>query len=160
MPPLTPRVRDATEADVPPLVAMMRLFDAGDHERREREHLVQALASLTSNPRLGRVSIADTGGEPLGYALVTFAFDLALGGPAAHLAEIYVRPAARRRGLGALLLAHAERVAAGAGARRLRVSIAPENELAFALCRGRGYEPSPRIPFVKDLSAGTTHDGR
>ncbi|MBK7971839.1 MAG: GNAT family N-acetyltransferase [Deltaproteobacteria bacterium] len=150
------RIRIATDADAAPLLAMMRLFHAGENARLDRERLRGSLAELVTDARLGRVLIAEAGAEPLGYAVVTFGFDLAVGGRDASLTELYVRPTARRRGLGALLLAEVERAALAAGARHLRLSVFPENEPAFTLYRSRGFQTPPRVPLSKALTTAAT----
>lgn len=160
MPSPAPSVRLATDADRPALTAMIRLFHAGEDRRTTRERAEAALAALLADDRLGHVLVAEAGGEPLGYAVVGFGFDLALGGRDALLAELYVRPAARRRGLGALLVADAERRALGTGARQLRLALLPENEPAFTLFRGRGFEPLPRVLLAKPLTDDPIHEPR
>ncbi len=160
MPSTTPRVRLATDDDRPALTAMIRLFHAAEDRRTTREHTEAALAALLADDRLGRVLVADAGAEPLGYAIVTLGFDVALGGRDALLRELYVRPAARRRGLGALLAAEAERFALATGARQLRLALLPENEPALTLFRGRGFEPLPRVLLAKPLTDDSTHETR
>lgn len=61
----------------------------------------------------------------------------------AEVKRMYVRAAARRRGLARLMLAELERSAAGAGVRELVLNTGPQQPEAIALYESAGYEPVP-----------------
>lgn len=119
-----PHPRDARHDDLPALLALEARFP-GDRlsARQFRRHLQSPSA---------RLRVLDDG---CGYALVF----VRRGSRVARLYSIAVDPAARDRGLGALLLADAEAVAEVLGATRLRLEVRVDNIAAIALYRARGY---------------------
>ena len=63
---------------------------------------------------------------------------------------MFVVPAAQRRGLARLVLAHLERTAAEAGVRALVLETGAAQPEAIALYTSSGYEPVPGFGYYKD----------
>lgn len=123
------RVRRATAADLPALLALEDDAFAGDRLSRAqyRRHLHSASAALL---------VADSPGEGLlGSALVFFRRGSAL----ARLYSIATTPAARGRGVGAALLAAAEQAVRARGGRALRLEVRVDNAAAMRLYERAGY---------------------
>ncbi len=59
-----------------------------------------------------------------------------------------VFPEARRRGVGAALLAKAEELAAAAGTKRMSLVVEDDNPAGLALYQRTGYRPAATRPFV------------
>lgn len=96
-----------------------------------------AFATLLALP--GRCAfIAGEAGEPLGFVLLGLAAD------EAEVITLAVLPAARRRGIGAALVAAAAREAATRGATRLFLEVAEDNAPARALYARTGFVPVGR----------------
>jgi ribosomal protein S18 acetylase RimI-like enzyme len=122
-------VRTATPADLDALVALeLSAFCGVRMSRRQyRRHLASPGAA---------VLVAAAPGEGLlGSALVFFRS----GSSRARLYSIATAPAARGRGLGARLLAAAERAARERGCRALRLEVRVDNAAAIALYERAGY---------------------
>jgi ribosomal protein S18 acetylase RimI-like enzyme len=122
-------VRAATPADLDALVALELRAFSGDRMSRPqyRRHLASPGAA---------VLVADVPGEGLlGSALVFFR----RGSTLARLYSIATAPAARGRGIGAGLLAAAERAARERGCRALRLEVRVDNTAAIALYERAGY---------------------
>ena len=130
------RVRPARPADVPALVAIEAESFAGDRlaERQFRAHARRE----TNGARL----VAERGGEVVGNVLVLFR----RGTRRARLYSIAVSPRARGLGLGAILLAAAERAARASGAAELALEVRVDNAAAIALYESRGYSRIGRKP--------------
>ena len=99
-------IRPVERSDVPAVVAMVH--ELADFERApEQCHLTAAQlteALFTDSPALfGHVAAVD--GEPVGMALWFLNFSTWQGVHGIYLEDLYVRPAARRSGVGAALLA-------------------------------------------------------
>ena len=105
------------------------------------------------------------------------AFDSLLGQAGVHLAEVpdgfilmrtvadeaeiltlAVRPAARRRGVGAALVARGAAEAAARGARRLFLEVAEDNEAARALYGRAGFSEAGRRPRYYARADGSRRD--
>lgn len=120
-------LRTARPADLPALLALESRFP-GDRlsPRQFRHHL--------RNPR-ARLRVLLHGAELAGYALLL----LRAGSDKARLYSIAVDPGRRGLGLGARLLADAERQARQAGAVELRLEVRTDNAAAVGLYEARGY---------------------
>lgn len=76
----------------------------------------------------------DTFGRLVGYVVALVMAD------EGEIADLAVHPAARRNGVGALLLARAEEEAARCGVRSMYLEVRASNESALGLYRSRGFE--------------------
>lgn len=124
----TIRIRHATLADLPALVALERRAFTTDHlsPRQYRHHL--------TNPRALVLAAVDTSGL-LGKAVVLFR----KGSSVARLYSIAVDDAARGRGIAKALLRAVERGARTRGCTRMRLEVAQKNVGAVALYESLGY---------------------
>jgi ribosomal-protein-alanine N-acetyltransferase len=121
-------IRPARPEDLPGLLELEQASFTGDRlsQRQYRHHL--------AHPR-NRLLVAARGREILGSTLVF----LRAGSDLARLYSIAVAERARGHGLGAALLAAAERAARAGGARRMRLEVRSDNPPALALYLSRGY---------------------
>ena len=144
-------IRPAGEADVPFLLASMVDFNRHEGIAWDPAEGEAPLRRLLGDPRLGRVVVFSSGGEPAGYAVVSYGYDLEFAGPDAFLTEMYVVPGARGRGLGrwALDAIAAELRASGHGA--LHLQVRPENVGAQRLYLSAGFEGTTRMFMSKRL---------
>ena len=135
-------IRPATEADVPLVLRFIRelaeyeklLHEVVATEARLRETLFGARAHA-------EVVIAEEGGEPVGFALFFHNYSTFLAQPGIYLEDLYVRPEARGRGAGRLLLAHLARLAKERGCGRLEWWVLDWNEPAIRFYRALGAQP-------------------
>ena len=105
---MTFTLRPATNSDVPALLPRSRALQ--DHEGIEISDvaLEQAMREMLANPNLGCVFVIDDDGRDVGYAFLSFSFDLEFGGREAWLTELFIDDAVRGRGAGAFTLAAIE----------------------------------------------------
>lgn len=124
------RVRPATRADLAALVALEQSAFSGDRLSRAqyRRHLASASAQV--------LLAQDVDGAVLGSALLLFRRDSTL----ARLYSIATAPAARGRGIGAMLLAAAEVAARERRCRALRLEVRVDNVAAIGLYERAGYQ--------------------
>jgi GNAT superfamily N-acetyltransferase len=135
------RVRDATPADVPLLLAMFAELAEYEH----LEHIMRADQQLLSEALFGErpaaeALIAESDHEAAGYAVYypTFSSFLAIQG--IWLEDLFVRPAHRKAGVGRALLAAVAARLHERGGERLEWSALDWNELALGFYRGLGAE--------------------
>jgi GNAT superfamily N-acetyltransferase len=137
--PLT--LRAATPDDVPLILRFIR--ELADYERllHEVEATEERLRETLFGPRAyAEVVIAETQGEPQGFALFFHNYSTFLAKPGIYLEDLYVRPEARGRGIGRKLLAHLARIAKERGCGRLEWWVLDWNEPARRFYRSLGAE--------------------
>ena len=110
------QVREATEADVPLILEFIR----GLAEYEKLADSVVATEDVIRESLFGvrpyaEVLIAESGGNPAGFALFFHNFSTFIGRPGIYLEDLFVKPEYRGRGFGKALLV---RLAALAAARR------------------------------------------
>lgn len=127
-------IRQATPADLPSIASLVERYwefeGIGDFQRPRIESL---LGQLLTAPDRGAIWVAETDLRPCAYLLAVFMFSLEHGGLMAEIDEFFVLPELRSTGIGAQLLAAAERDMAARGLRRLQLQLGVENH------RGRGF---------------------
>jgi GNAT superfamily N-acetyltransferase len=135
------RVRAATPADLPVIAELIR-------ELAAYEKLSSAVcfdtAELTDNlfgPRpYAEVLIAEVDDSVQAFALFFHNFSTFLGRPGIYLEDLFVRPAARRQGLGRALLSTLAQIALERKCGRLEWSVLDWNTDAITFYRGLGAE--------------------
>ena len=126
-------------ADVATLLPMMDDFNAGEQIAVEATALRRALDRLLGDAGVGRVWLIRSGSDTVGYAVVTFGYDLEFAGRDAFITELYLQPSARGRGIGRIALASIEKEANALGIRAIHLMVRPDNEAAAALYASAGY---------------------
>jgi ribosomal protein S18 acetylase RimI-like enzyme len=91
-------------------------------------------------------------GGVLGYAIVTYGYDLEFGGRDAFLTDLCVAPQWRRRGVATALLRAAVARARQGRAAALHLGVRPENRAAIRLYERAGFENAPRNLMTKLLA--------
>jgi GNAT superfamily N-acetyltransferase len=135
------RVRAATPADVPALLAMFAELAAYEH----LEHILVADETRLADALFGErpaaeALIAEVDGEPAGYAVFYPTFSSFLGTRGIWLEDLFVRPAHRKAGVGRALLAAVAAALVERGGERLEWSALEWNELALGFYRGLGAQ--------------------
>jgi ribosomal protein S18 acetylase RimI-like enzyme len=141
------------ERDLDALMTMMEAFNRFESIVWTRATGEAPLRQLIGEPSLGFVVLArETADAPnLGYAVVTFGFDLEWGGRDAFLTELWLEPEARGHGVGARVLAAVERKARAEGARAMHLMVRHANANAQALYRRAGYGVPDRLFMTRRL---------
>ncbi|MBM9468189.1 GNAT family N-acetyltransferase [Nakamurella leprariae] len=136
-------VRPIEPRDVPAVVAMVH--ELAEYERLPQEcHLTEAQlrASLFATRPAVFGLVADPDGTgPVGYALWFLNYSTWEGVHGIHLEDLYVRPAARGRGLGRDLLTRLAAIAHDRGHARVEWSVLDWNAPSIAFYRSLGAEP-------------------
>src|ERR1700754_2522034 len=105
-------VRSATRDDVPVLLSLIRELA----EFEKLLHVVEAdeaglAEELFGEPRVAEALIAELSGEVVGFALFFHNFSTFVGRKGLYLEDLYVRPHARRRGVGRALITFVAKIA-------------------------------------------------
>jgi GNAT superfamily N-acetyltransferase len=139
--------RNATEEDIPALLAMQERFFADMGDPLDLDASGRAMRELVSDPRLGRLLVTDGG-----YMVLGFGFSLEFGGRDAFVDELYLVPEARGRGLGSVALRVAEEVCRETGIQALHLEVAHDNPRARELYARSGYYAHERHLMTKRLT--------
>jgi ribosomal protein S18 acetylase RimI-like enzyme len=149
------QARAAKAIDLPILLEMIEDLYEIDHIAFDPKGLVPALETLLRDPSLGNVWIFVQDEAVLGYAIVTFGFDLEFNGRDAILTDFYLLPACRGRGLGQIALSLVEREARKAGVHAMHLFVDPANERAVRLYRHGDFETSHRVAMTRRLDGSS-----
>jgi ribosomal protein S18 acetylase RimI-like enzyme len=145
-------LRLARATDSRRLLEMMADFSVGEGITPDPRRLRTALSRLLRERDLGRVWLILESGELVGYAVLTFGYDLEFMGRDAFLTELYVNKELRGRGIGRRALALIERQAVGLHARAVHLMVRAENIRAFTLYASAGYEAPRRVMLSRIIT--------
>ena len=112
----------------------------------DQPRIEACLSDLLSQPARGACWVAEDEGRLCGYLLAVFMFSLEHGGLMAEIDELFVSHDMRSAGVGAAMLAAAERELAGRGLVRLQLQLGVDNHGArrfyerLGFSRRAGYE--------------------
>ncbi len=149
-PPAPPR--RAAADDVPALVALMAEFYAEADFPLPAASAARAFGALLADPALGAIWLAGDGERPAGYAVLTVGYSMEYGGLRGFVDDLYVRPAARGRGVAAALLAAVRRGCAERGVRALHVEVGPDNDAARRVYARAGFADSGHLLLTLPLA--------
>jgi ribosomal protein S18 acetylase RimI-like enzyme len=143
-------LRAATIDHLAELFPRTRALNAHEGIAIDPAVLEAALARLLREPSLGGAWLIEQDRAVIGYAIVTFGYDLEFNGRDAYLTEIWVDPPARGGGAGtsALQLLAPELRARGVNA--LHLQVRPDNP-AVRLYQRSGFVASPRVVMTHRL---------
>jgi GNAT superfamily N-acetyltransferase len=134
-------IRAASAHEMPDVLAFIR--ELAVYERLEHQVVASVAdlsAALFGPQRYAEVVFACLDGVPVGFALFFHNFSTFLGKPGIYLEDLYVRPAARGRGIGKRVLAWLAATALERGCARLDWAVLDWNEPALGFYRNRGAE--------------------
>lgn len=133
------RIRFATPDDAPTLLRFIR--ELAEYEREPDAVEVDAptlAAQMREDPPPFECLLAEADGATVGFALFFHTYSTWRGKRGIHLEDLWVTPAARKRGVGAALLKELARVTVDRGCARLEWAVLDWNELALGFYRGLG----------------------
>ncbi|HVT35160.1 MAG TPA: GNAT family N-acetyltransferase, partial [Nevskiaceae bacterium] len=127
--------------DVPLIHSLIRELAEYEKLSQEVSATQDALrAHLFGAQRYAETLIAEVNGAAAGFALYFHNYSTFLARPGIYLEDLFVRPAARRRGAGKALLVELARIAVERGCGRLEWAVLDWNEPAIAFYRSLGAQ--------------------
>lgn len=146
-------LRDASTADLDPLVALMREMQADDPwsceftDRGARE----AAQALVRNPSLGRIWMICLHSEVVGYIVLSFDYSLEYGGKCGWVDEFFVQREHRGKGIGSQALELFAEQARELGAKTVHLGVRRGNP-AIELYRRAGFREHDAYVMTKWLT--------
>lgn len=144
-------IRPVTAEDKPAILRMMETFNEEEFIKYSVERLGQSYDALLANPAWGQAFIAELGGVPIGYAVLSYSFDFEYGGREAFLTELFITPRHRGRNLGHELLGAVQAFAREQGLGAIHLIVRKENPQAQRLYRRNDFQFDPRLLMTKEL---------
>ena len=117
----------------------------------QRRSLEQGLHTLLRNLSLGKAWLMECHKKPVGYAIVTYNFDLEYGGVEAMLTDLYVEKRYRNKGIGSLALYEIEDFCRERGIRAIELQVQHHNKTAATFYRKAGFHVLPRKVFLLEV---------
>ena len=142
-------LRAATLDDVAALLPRTAALNAHEGIAIDAATLERALRRLLADASLGAVWLIHDP-DPVGYAIVTFGYDLEFGGRDAYLTELWIDEHARGHGAGAAALEQVTAAARALGVAALHLQVRPDNP-AMRLYERTGFVTSPRRIMTRKL---------
>lgn len=135
-------LRDATAADVPTLLRLVRAL--ADYERLLHEVTAteaELATLLFGEPRRAEALLAERDGNPVGFALWYFSVSTFWCRPKLYVEDVFVVPESRGTGIGRMIFADLARRAVAAGCPRMEWSVLDWNVPSIAFYRSLGAVP-------------------
>jgi len=116
-----------------------------------RKDLAQGVHTLLRNLSLGKAWLMESHKKPVGYAIVTYNFDLEYGGMEAMLTDLYVDKRYRNKGIGSLALYEIEDFCRERGIRTIELQVQHHNKSAETFYRKAGFRILRRKVMLLDV---------
>jgi GNAT superfamily N-acetyltransferase len=110
----------------------------------DRSSLSKGLDTLLRNVSQGQAWLMESHKKPVGYAVLTYNFDLEYGGTEGMLTDLYVNKRYRNRGIGSLALYEIEDFCRERGIRAIELQVLHHNPEAETFYRQAGFKVLPR----------------
>jgi len=146
----SPVIRRATRADGPAFLALVRALAEFEKlpppDEAAEERLVEDAFGV--EPRY-ELHVAELHGAVIAYAATFMAYSTFLARPTLYLEDLFVAPAARRRGVAAAMLHALEQIARARGCGRFEWTVLDWNVDAQKLYQGIGADLLPDWRVVR-----------
>lgn len=134
-------IRPAAAPDVPLILSFIRQLAEYEKLAHQCAATEEQLHSTLFETKFAEVLIAESDGQPAGFALFFPNYSTFLAKPGLYLEDLFVDPAHRGRGIGKALLLHLARLANQRGYGRVEWSVLDWNEPAIGFYRSLGAVP-------------------
>jgi GNAT superfamily N-acetyltransferase len=134
--------------------AILRLviaYNKVEKNRVNRKSLSQGLDVLLRNPSQGKMWLMEVHKKPVGYALLTYNFELEYGGAEGVLRDLFVEKRYRNQGIGSLALYEVEDYCRERGMRAFQLQVPRRNRSAEMFYRKAGFRELPRRVMMLEV---------
>jgi GNAT superfamily N-acetyltransferase len=116
-----------------------------------RKSLSQGLDALLRNPSQGKMWLMENHKKPVGYALLTYNFELEYGGAEGVLRDLFIEKKFRNQGIGSLALYEIEDYCRERGMRAFQLQLPMRNRSAAIFYRKAGFRELPRRVMILEV---------
>lgn len=117
----------------------------------DRSSLSKGLDTLLRNVSQGQAWLMESHKKPVGYALLTYNFDLEYGGIEGMLTDLYVSKRYRNQGIGTLALYEIEDFCRERGIRCIELQVLNHNPEAETFYKKAGFKVLPRKVMLLEV---------
>src|SRR5712671_5644845 len=117
----------------------------------EPERIARGLDAAFRPGSAAWLFLAERDGRAVGVFLANQIVSVEKGGETLWIEELYVTPAARRKGVARAILEHVANEARRRGLRSFDLEVVPSQQAAFALYRSLGFQDVPRQRLALEL---------
>ncbi len=141
----------AGPADTDRVLDLMMRYHTDANLTYDDAHRAAVACPLLDGSPLGAIWLIGPKSSPLGYVMVTFGWSMPFGGMVGWLAECYIRPSVRGRGIGTEVL-HAVAVNLGRAGMQAMHAILPtgQEDAAAKFCTRAGFRAVPGVRMMTD----------
>jgi ribosomal protein S18 acetylase RimI-like enzyme len=144
-------LRRAGVADLDEVFPRTRALNAHEGIALTEAGLRASLRELLATPALGGVWLVACAGAIVGYAIVTYCFDLEFGGREGWLTELWIDDGHRGAGTGTAVLQLLDTALRADGVRALHLQVRPQNP-AVRLYQRLGFAITPRHVMTRRMA--------
>ncbi len=119
----------------------------------DKKSLSKGLDTMLRNVSQGQAWLMESHKKPVGYAVLTYNFDLEYGGVEGMLTDLYVSKRFRNNGIGSLALYEIEDFCRERGIRAIEVQVLNHNKAAETFYRKAGFSLLPRKVMLMKVRA-------
>jgi GNAT superfamily N-acetyltransferase len=147
---MTTAITLAGPDDAPRVVALMARYHEEAGLPHDDAHRMAVVTPLLDGGPLGAVWLIGPQNAPLGYVLVTFGWSVPHGGMIGWLAEVFIRPSVRNRGIGTEVL-HAVAVSLSqVGMKAMHAHMKGTDARAARFCARVGFQAEQDVHLMTD----------
>lgn len=143
--------RPAMIRDLKALSRLIRSYYALDHIAFDAKAIRSGLKAMFKDKSTGQAFLIIVGAKAIGYAILTYGFDLEFGGRTALMTDLYLEPKYRRLGIGRKTLQFLEQICRNNSIGALELQVERTNTVAQRFYRRLEFEAHDRIPMTKRL---------
>ncbi|MFT3697130.1 MAG: GNAT family N-acetyltransferase [Kofleriaceae bacterium] len=143
-------LRLASIADAQILLPRSRALQEHEGIEISDAKLLAALRVMLEQPDLGCVFVIEMDSRDVGYAFLSYSFDLEFGGREAWLTEIYIDDSVRGYGAGTFAIQAIEQELKARGVLAVHLQVRADNP-ALRLYQRMGFHEVPRLIMSKRL---------
>jgi ribosomal protein S18 acetylase RimI-like enzyme len=137
--------------DLRELRGLVRAYYQFDGIRLDPKSVTTALKNLLGRPSLGQVWIARDSGKVVGYAILSFNYDVEFGGVEGIVTDLFVKTNYRRRRLGQRIMAAMEEYCRAKKIGAIELQVEEHNRAAQAFYRKIGFARLSRIVMSRKV---------
>lgn len=146
--------------DLGELLELVRAYYQFDGIRFDPESATTALKTLLRRPSLGRVWIARDSGKAVGYAILTFNYDIEFDGIEGIVTDLFVKANYRGRGLGQRIMAAIDDHCRVKKISTIELQVEQRNRAAQAFYRKLGFARLSRVVMSREVRKAPLSAGR